>query len=108
MADLLLAPEAAVIATTIVLELVLTVFTGNVVEVWPAHLEDRAWRFDFFGNELEAIIDAALTAAPALATPAARMWEVADPDSEVYAGFGAFLLLMASSVYFVYRLDCQR
>ncbi|MCB9743822.1 MAG: glycosyltransferase [Alphaproteobacteria bacterium] len=39
------------------------------------------------------LADAALTAAPALATPAARMWEVADPDSEVYAGFGAFLLL---------------
>ncbi|MGN7869100.1 excinuclease ABC subunit UvrB [Paracoccus sp. 22332] len=30
---------------------------GDVVEVWPAHLEDRAWRFDFFGNELEAITE---------------------------------------------------
>ncbi|MFC0342297.1 excinuclease ABC subunit UvrB [Paracoccus niistensis] len=30
---------------------------GDVVEVWPAHLEDRAWRFSFFGNELEAIIE---------------------------------------------------
>jgi excinuclease ABC subunit B len=28
---------------------------GDVVEVWPAHLEDRAWRFSFFGDELEAI-----------------------------------------------------
>ena len=30
---------------------------GDVVEVWPAHLEDRAWRFSFFGEELEAIIE---------------------------------------------------
>ncbi|MBU2956784.1 excinuclease ABC subunit UvrB [Paracoccus sp. 1_MG-2023] len=30
---------------------------GDLVEVWPAHLEDRAWRFDFFGNELEAITE---------------------------------------------------
>ncbi|MBI1220102.1 MAG: excinuclease ABC subunit UvrB [Rhodobacteraceae bacterium] len=30
---------------------------GDVVEVWPAHLEDRAWRFSFFGNELEAITE---------------------------------------------------
>ncbi len=30
---------------------------GDVIEVWPAHLEDRAWRFDFFGNELESITE---------------------------------------------------
>jgi len=30
---------------------------GDVVEVWPAHLEDRAWRFSFFGEELEAILE---------------------------------------------------
>lgn len=30
---------------------------GDLVEVWPAHLDDRAWRFDFFGNELEAITE---------------------------------------------------
>ncbi|RJE80106.1 excinuclease ABC subunit UvrB [Paracoccus sp. JM45] len=30
---------------------------GDLVEVWPAHLEDRAWRFDFFGNELEGITE---------------------------------------------------
>ncbi|MBB1492359.1 excinuclease ABC subunit UvrB [Paracoccus sp. MC1862] len=30
---------------------------GDVVEVWPAHLDDRAWRFSFFGNELEAIVE---------------------------------------------------
>ena len=30
---------------------------GDLVEVWPAHLEDRAWRFSFFGNELESIIE---------------------------------------------------
>ena len=30
---------------------------GDTVEVWPAHLEDRAWRFSFFGEELEAITE---------------------------------------------------
>ncbi len=30
---------------------------GDSVEVWPAHLEDRAWRLSFFGEELEAIIE---------------------------------------------------
>ncbi|MDR5653699.1 excinuclease ABC subunit UvrB [Ruixingdingia sedimenti] len=30
---------------------------GDVVEVWPAHLEDRAWRFSFFGEELESITE---------------------------------------------------
>ena len=30
---------------------------GDSVEVWPAHLEDRAWRFSFFGEELEAITE---------------------------------------------------
>ncbi|WP_375261817.1 excinuclease ABC subunit UvrB [Palleronia sp.] len=30
---------------------------GDVVEVWPAHLEDRAWRLSFFGNELESIVE---------------------------------------------------
>ncbi|MEL6220124.1 MAG: excinuclease ABC subunit UvrB, partial [Pseudomonadota bacterium] len=28
---------------------------GDSLEIWPAHLEDRAWRFSFFGDELEAI-----------------------------------------------------
>ena len=28
---------------------------GDVIEIWPAHLEDRAWRFSFFGDELESI-----------------------------------------------------
>jgi excinuclease ABC subunit B len=28
---------------------------GDVVEVFPAHLEDRAWRFSFFGDEVESI-----------------------------------------------------
>ena len=28
---------------------------GDVLELWPAHLEDRAWRFSFFGDELESI-----------------------------------------------------
>jgi excinuclease ABC subunit B len=30
---------------------------GDVLEVWPAHLEDRAWRFSFFGEELESITE---------------------------------------------------
>jgi len=28
---------------------------GDTVELFPAHLEDRAWRFSLFGDELEAI-----------------------------------------------------
>ena len=28
---------------------------GDVVEIFPAHLDDRAWRLSFFGDELEAI-----------------------------------------------------
>ena len=30
---------------------------GDSLEVWPAHLEDRAWRFSFFGEDLEAILE---------------------------------------------------
>ena len=30
---------------------------GDSLEVWPAHLEDRAWRFSFFGEELESIVE---------------------------------------------------
>ena len=30
---------------------------GDGLEVWPAHLEDRAWRFSFFGDELESITE---------------------------------------------------
>ncbi len=30
---------------------------GDSLEVWPAHLEDRAWRLSFFGEELERIIE---------------------------------------------------
>jgi excinuclease ABC subunit B len=30
---------------------------GDTVELWPAHLEDRAWRFSFFGDELESITE---------------------------------------------------
>ncbi|MCB5411220.1 excinuclease ABC subunit UvrB [Pseudogemmobacter faecipullorum] len=30
---------------------------GDVIELWPAHLEDRAWRFSFFGEELESITE---------------------------------------------------
>ncbi len=30
---------------------------GDTVDVWPAHLEDRAWKFSFFGEELESITE---------------------------------------------------
>ncbi len=30
---------------------------GDSLEVWPAHLEDRGWRFSFFGEELESITE---------------------------------------------------
>ncbi|MEE2773892.1 MAG: excinuclease ABC subunit UvrB [Pseudomonadota bacterium] len=30
---------------------------GDILEVWPAHLEDVAWRFSFFGDELESIYE---------------------------------------------------
>ncbi|PZQ46847.1 MAG: excinuclease ABC subunit UvrB [Rhodovulum sulfidophilum] len=28
---------------------------GDLLELWPAHMEDRAWRFSFFGDELESV-----------------------------------------------------
>ncbi len=30
---------------------------GDSLEVWPSHLEDRGWRFSFFGEELETITE---------------------------------------------------
>jgi excinuclease ABC subunit B len=30
---------------------------GDSLEVWPAHLDDRAWRLSFFGEELEAVTE---------------------------------------------------
>ncbi len=30
---------------------------GDTLEVWPAHLDDRGWRFSFFGEELENITE---------------------------------------------------
>ena len=30
---------------------------GDSVEIWPAHLEDRAWQLSFFGDELENITE---------------------------------------------------
>jgi len=30
---------------------------GDSLEVWPAHLDDRAWKLSFFGDELEAITE---------------------------------------------------
>ncbi|MEM0935382.1 MAG: excinuclease ABC subunit UvrB [Pseudomonadota bacterium] len=30
---------------------------GDSLEIWPAHLEDRAWKLSFFGEELEALTE---------------------------------------------------
>ncbi|MGF1456453.1 MAG: excinuclease ABC subunit UvrB [Alphaproteobacteria bacterium] len=30
---------------------------GDVVELFPAHYEDRAWRIDLFGDEIESIVE---------------------------------------------------
>ncbi len=30
---------------------------GDSLEIWPAHLEDRAWKLSFFGEELEQITE---------------------------------------------------
>jgi len=30
---------------------------GDVVELFPAHFEDRAWRIDMFGDEIEKIVE---------------------------------------------------
>jgi len=30
---------------------------GDSLEIWPAHLDDRAWRLSFFGEELEGITE---------------------------------------------------
>ncbi|MGA1233039.1 MAG: excinuclease ABC subunit UvrB, partial [Lutimaribacter sp.] len=30
---------------------------GDSLEIWPAHLDDRAWKLSFFGDELEAIVE---------------------------------------------------
>ena len=30
---------------------------GDSLEIWPAHLEDRAWKLSFFGEELEGITE---------------------------------------------------
>ncbi|MCP1337427.1 excinuclease ABC subunit UvrB [Hyphomicrobiales bacterium FT118] len=30
---------------------------GDVIELWPAHLEDAAWRFSLFGDEIEEMVE---------------------------------------------------
>ena len=30
---------------------------GDTIEVFPAHLEDRAWRISFFGDDVDAIVE---------------------------------------------------
>lgn len=30
---------------------------GDTIELFPAHFEDRAWRFDMFGDDLEKIVE---------------------------------------------------
>ena len=48
---------------------------GDTVELFPAHMEDRAWRFSLFGDELEAIheIDP-LTGVKLVALPGVRVY----------------------------------
>ncbi|MDR3519237.1 MAG: excinuclease ABC subunit UvrB [Azospirillaceae bacterium] len=48
---------------------------GDIVELFPAHLEDRAWRFGLFGDEIEEIweIDP-LTGEKLTALPAVRVF----------------------------------
>ncbi|MEI6987401.1 MAG: excinuclease ABC subunit UvrB [Rhodospirillaceae bacterium] len=48
---------------------------GDTVELFPAHMEDRAWRFSLFGDELEAIheIDP-LTGEKLVALPEVRIY----------------------------------
>ena len=38
---------------------------GDLLELWPAHLEDRAWRLSFFGEELESVHEFDPSPAPA-------------------------------------------
>ena len=30
---------------------------GDTIELWPAHLDDRAWRISLFGDEVESIVE---------------------------------------------------
>ncbi len=30
---------------------------GDTLELFPAHFEDRAWRFDMFGDEIESVVE---------------------------------------------------
>ncbi len=30
---------------------------GDIIELWPAHLEDRAWRISLFGDEVESLTE---------------------------------------------------
>jgi len=30
---------------------------GDIIELFPAHFEDRAWRFDMFGDDIEKIVE---------------------------------------------------
>ena len=30
---------------------------GDIIELWPPHLEDRAWRFSLFGDEIDEIVE---------------------------------------------------
>ncbi len=48
---------------------------GDTVELFPAHMEDRAWRFSLFGDELEAIYEIdPLTGEKLVALPGVRIY----------------------------------
>jgi excinuclease ABC subunit B len=48
---------------------------GDTIELFPAHLEDRAWRFSFFGDEVESIDEFdPLTGRKTAAMPAVKVY----------------------------------
>ncbi len=48
---------------------------GDVIEIFPAHYEDRAWRVSFFGDEIEAIAEFdPLTGERTASLPAIRVY----------------------------------
>ena len=48
---------------------------GDSVEIWPAHMEDRAWRLSMFGDEVEAIHEFdPLTGEKYVTHPAVRLY----------------------------------
>jgi len=48
---------------------------GDIVEIFPSHYEDRAWRLSLFGNEIESIIEVdPLTGKKTAALPSIKVY----------------------------------